>query len=231
MTTRQRTKAHLDHWNKVFKSRPWGQYPPEELIRFVTRNYGDKKKRNAVRFLEVGCGPGTNIWYLTREGFTAAGIDGSESALAKARERLMADGLIDNANGIDLRQGNFASLPWDDETFDAVIDIEAIYANEMATIRSCIAEIHRVLKPGGLFFGKMFGTKTTGYGTGEIIENNTSLEPTEGIGVGFGLFHFFSEDELRDLFRLFASMNLDWMHRTSGEQTLSIFEWLVTAHK
>ncbi len=231
MTGNARTEAHLERWNDVFESRDWGRYPPEELIRFVARNFGDVSERGDVRFLEVGCGPGANIWFLRREGFAVAGIDGSHAAIEQARARLAAEGLNDGPDQIDLRQGNFASLPWGDDSFDAVFDIEAINANEMSTIRSCVAEIHRVLKPGGVFFGKMFGAKTTGHGTGDPIEDNTTDDPTEGPCAGFGLCHFFTEAELGEVFGRFASLNVDWVHRSDHEQTISIFEWLVSARK
>ncbi len=243
MTANELTEAHLERWNDVFESRDWGRYPPEELIRFVARNFGDVPERGEVRFLEVGCGPGANLWFLRREGFAVAGIDGSHAAIDQARARLAADGLNDlparshasaeagRPDQIDLRQGNFASLPWGDESFDAVFDIEAIYANEMSTIRSCVAEIHRVLKPGGLFFGKMFGARTTGHGTGDPIEDNTTDDPTEGPCAGFGLCHFFTEAELDEVFGRFASLSVDWVHRSDHGQTISVFEWLVSARK
>ncbi|MFQ5763870.1 MAG: methyltransferase domain-containing protein [Rhodospirillales bacterium] len=231
MTGNARTEAHLERWNDVFESRDWGRYPPEELIRVVARNFGDAPERGDVRFLEVGCGPGANLWFLRREGFAVAGIDGSQAAIEQARARLAAEGLDDPPDRIDLRQGNFASLPWADESFDAVVDIEAIYANEMSTIRSCVAEVHRVLKPGGVFFGKMFGIKTTGHGTGDPIEDNTTGDPAEGPCAGFGLCHFFTEAELAEVFGRFASLSVDWVHRSDHEQTISIFEWLVSARK
>lgn len=231
MTKTPSIEAHLQQWDDVFSSRSWGRYPPEELIRFVFRNFRDVEDRSQTRFLEVGCGPGANIWFLVREGFKVAGIDGSETALKLGLDRLMEEGLIKNPGDVDLRQGNFATLPWKNETFDAVIDIEAVYANQMATIRSCISETHRVLKPNALFFGKMFGDKTTGYKTGNPLADETSLDPTEGALAGFGLCHFFTEEELRELFAPFSALSLDWVHRSENKSTQNSFEWLVTAQK
>ena len=217
-------------WEETFSSRTWGRYPPEELVRFIARTFGAAADRSAVRILEVGCGPGANLWYLRREGFTIAGIDGSPTAITQAADRLRAEGLLREGDAVDLRQGHFATLPWPDASFDAVIDIEAVYANELETIRACLAEIHRVLKPAGLFFGKMFGTKTAGFGTGISLEANTFLDPTVGPCAGFGLSHFFTEAELRQLFSAFARLSLDWVHRTDRGGTVEVFEWLVTAH-
>lgn len=220
-----------EFWEKTFASRAWGRYPPEELVRFVSRTFGNVRDRSAVNFLEVGCGPGANIWYLVREGYTVSGIDGSATALKQAMERLEVEGLPKAGTQVDLRQGDFSLLPWPAGCFDAVIDIEALYANEVEVIRSCIGEIHRVLRSGGIFFGKMFGPKTTGYNTGRRIETNTFEDLADGPCAGFGITHFFTEAELRELFADFSAFSLDWVHRSDRRETIEVFEWLVTAKK
>ena len=224
-------QTNLELWDRTFASRPWGRYPPEELVRFVSRTFGRAPDRGMITFLEVGCGPGANIWYLVREGYTVAGIDGSPTAIRQSRERLQADGLLNGRAPIDLRQGDFGRLPWPAASFDVVIDIEAIYANEVGVIRSCIDEIHRVLKPGGIFFGKMFGPKTTGYKTGIETESNTFDNVVEGPCAGFGASHFFTESELHLLFSGFSTFDLDWVHRSDLGRKIEVFEWLVTARK
>ncbi|HVE14009.1 MAG TPA: class I SAM-dependent methyltransferase, partial [Elusimicrobiota bacterium] len=80
-------------WDDVFRAQPWGKYPPEEVVRFVARNFYKAPDRGAVRLLEIGCGPGANLWYAAREGFAVFGIDGSEPALEAARRRFAAEGL------------------------------------------------------------------------------------------------------------------------------------------
>ena len=114
MTSADLTERNIARWNQVFAERSWGRYPPEELIRFVARTFPDAQKRRGLRALEVGCGPGANLWYLAREGFTIAGIDGSANAIDLARERLKAEGLRVSPPGADLKVGNFAQLPWND---------------------------------------------------------------------------------------------------------------------
>lgn len=56
-------------WDKICENQQWGKYPAESLIRFVARNYYQSKERSNVSILELGCGPGGNLWYLAREGF------------------------------------------------------------------------------------------------------------------------------------------------------------------
>ena len=45
-------KENKDIWNKIFSSRDWGQYPAEDLVRFISNNFGKsklKKKKNYFR--------------------------------------------------------------------------------------------------------------------------------------------------------------------------------------
>jgi SAM-dependent methyltransferase len=220
-----------NYWETLFATLGgWGAYPPEELVRFMARNFA-ARERDGLRVLEIGCGPGPNLWYLAREGFLVAGIDCSSTALRMARQRLEAESLPTDAEHLDLRVGNFAALPWPDETFDAVIEVAALYANPIAEIRCTIAEIHRSLKPGGLFFGKLFGEQTTGSDSGVEIEPGTRRNPDRGPCAGNEVAHFFNQVELNELFAGFASLSIDSVLRTDKGGETTIFHWLVTARK
>lgn len=80
-------KTFDNKWEELHKERAWGEYPSEDVVRFVARNYYDKE-RASIKVLDVGCGQGANTWYLANEGFDAYGFDGSKSAIIKARKRL-----------------------------------------------------------------------------------------------------------------------------------------------
>lgn len=75
-------------WERVFSSQSWGNYPGEDFIRFVANNFYQNLNRGQVRILEVGCGPGANLWFMAREGFSVYGVDGSQTAIALAKSRL-----------------------------------------------------------------------------------------------------------------------------------------------
>jgi hypothetical protein len=45
-------------WDNIFSKKKWGKYPPEELVRFVGRNYFSVPDRSSISFLEIGCGGG-----------------------------------------------------------------------------------------------------------------------------------------------------------------------------
>ena len=93
------------------------RYPYDSVVTFIFRNFRRDVKRNDIRILEVGCGCGNNLWFAAREGFKIFGVDGSPSAIEYANRRLEEDGLAG-----DLRVSDFASLPFESEYFDFVID-------------------------------------------------------------------------------------------------------------
>ena len=144
-------------WEDIFKSQAWGKYPGEDIVRFVARNFYKYEDRNAVQLLEVGCGPGANIWFMAREGFNVTGIDGSKTAIAHAKARLEHE-VPDWQGRLDV--GDMIKLPYCDKQFDGVLDIEASSTNSFANTQKIYQEAARVLKPHGLLYIKTFATGT-----------------------------------------------------------------------
>jgi SAM-dependent methyltransferase/alkylhydroperoxidase family enzyme len=88
------------------------------------------------RLLDVACGAGLAVELAGLRCARCAGIDASPRLLAVARDR--------NPDA-DLRVGDMHALPWDDDTFDIVTSFRGIWG----TTPGAIAEVHRVLVPGG----------------------------------------------------------------------------------
>lgn len=213
------------HWDEKFKTRRWGRYPPEDLVRFAGRTYADADK-SQISVLEIGCGPGANLWFLHREGFKVAGIDGSQAAIEQAGKRLAEENEDLNAHEPDLRVGDFSALPWDDESFDLVVDIFALYANTPEIIKKTTAEIHRVLKPGGRFYSKLWGRNTTGFGEGTKIEDGTYDDIPTGPCQNMGISHFFDRPEIEQVFSAFEIDAIDTITRTDMLRDYSAEEYL-----
>ncbi len=184
-------------WNDLFAHQSWGKYPSEDLIRFVARNFYKRPDRSDVVLLEVGCGPGANIWFLAREGFRFAGIDGSESAILQAGQRL--DGEIqDWKRRGSLHVGDVENLPFEDRQFDAVIDHECVYCNGLKSSQRIYQEMARVLKPGGKFFSRTFEQGSWGDNTGEKLDDNY-FNVAEGPLAGKGASRFTPIDSVSGL--------------------------------
>ena len=101
----------------------------------------------------------------------------------------------------------------------------------MSDIKITVAEIHRTLKPKGRFFGKMFGIETMGSDSGKKLEIGTMQYPDIGPCTGNETAHFFTRDEINDLFSDFSDISIDQVNRTDHNGTVQISEWLVTTRK
>lgn len=125
------------------------RYPNEELLRFMGRNFfgTPKHERAAIRILEIGVGSCANLWMIAREGFKACGLDLSAEAIRLGRMVLDEWG-----TGAELQQGSMTELPWEDATFDAVVDVFSSNCLDQSDFKRCLAEVARVLKPKGRFF-------------------------------------------------------------------------------
>jgi SAM-dependent methyltransferase len=219
-------------WERIFTSQPWGRYPGEDLIRFVARNFYATSDRASVRFLEVGFGTGTNLWFLAREGFAACGIEGSRSAEAIARERLDKEcPAWSNApwNG-KLVVGDMMKLPWPDATFDALIDSEAVYCNDFKESCRIYQEMYRVARPGGKLFVRTFATGCWGDGIGTAIGPKRYVAD-DGPLAGKGPSRFTAEDELVELLGPWKINEINLITRSLDAQRHVIREWIVEAEK
>ena len=102
--------------------------------------------------MEIGCGTGANLWYLSKQCFQTYGVDGSSVALAKAKLLLQEH----NANS-KLIKTDIIKLPFSNEYFDLIIDIECLYSNSFDKSKLILKEINRVLKKKWkIFFFKFF---------------------------------------------------------------------------
>ena len=131
-------------WEKVHSERDWGVYPNEALVRWVFKTFGQGRTKY---FLDLGAGQGANTWFLAREGFEVAAVDGSATAIEKARIRLSKEKLTCVTVACDLKE-----IPWADNDFDVAIDIVSSAHNEPHDMLCIVQEVARVLKPGGRFF-------------------------------------------------------------------------------
>src|SRR5579872_6053760 len=114
-----------ERWDLVFAQRSeWSKYPSENVIRFVARNWYNAADRKRVRLLDLGSGPGSNTWYMAREGFSVSAVDGSPQAMALLRARLRGDRLT-----AELKVADYVKLPWPNDFFDGAIDHASIMHN------------------------------------------------------------------------------------------------------
>ena len=96
------------------------------------------------RVLEVGCGHGGGASYLMRTLRPASytGLDRNRDAVAFCRRR-------HNLPKVDFVHGDAEQLPFPDQSFDAVINVES--SGAYPHFSRFLAEVARMLRPGGHF--------------------------------------------------------------------------------
>jgi SAM-dependent methyltransferase len=88
------------------------------------------------RLLDVACGSGLAVELARLRGASCFGIDASPRLVAVAQDR---------NPGCDIRVGDMRALPWDPASFDVVTSFRGIWG----TTPGVVAEVYRVLRPGG----------------------------------------------------------------------------------
>lgn len=97
--------------------------------------------------LDIATGTGDLAINMTKTGATRiVGLDLSEGMLSVGRKKISERGLSEK---IEMIQGDSEALPFEDNTFDAIT--VAFGVRNFEDLDKGLAEIHRVLKPGGIF--------------------------------------------------------------------------------
>ena len=141
--------------------------------------------------LDAGCGNGRYLLPLSKN-YDVVGTDISVNALLKAGEYLEKGG-----SKAGCVASSITDLPFDSNSFDAIVCygvLQHLFENERLL---AVEELGRVLRPGGLLFFEVFGTDDMRFG-GNELEKNT-FRRKNGV-----VYHYFTEEELKLLFRDFA---------------------------
>ncbi len=104
-----------------------------------------RRDPRGLKTLDVGCGGGILAEEFARLECQVTGIDPSEPSIEAARAHARQVGLA-----IDYVQGTGEALPFPDAAFELAYCCDALeHVNDVGRV---VAEIARVLRPGGLFF-------------------------------------------------------------------------------
>ncbi len=145
--------------------------PEDESDRACIQLYhhvGTQMDLQGKKVLEVSCGHGGGASYLTRTlkpaNYTGLDINPAGIEFCKNRHQVA---------GLDFIQGDAENLPFPENTFDAVINVEASHC--YPDLPRFLAEVARVLKPGGCFLYADFRF-SDGLATWEAALENAPLQ-------------------------------------------------------
>lgn len=176
------------YWNNVYKEKS-----NEKIIYdlWLDKHEDIIGKCKDKPVLDMGCGTGNNLLYLTERGFKDIyACDYSEEALKIVRS---------NFKDVKLLEHNITKkLPYKDGCMSLIIaDLSLHYFKKRKTI-DIIKEIKRILKDDGYLIGRVNSMNDTNYGAsdGEEIEEHYYLTKD-------GYKRFFDEEDIKYYFKDF----------------------------
>jgi SAM-dependent methyltransferase len=187
-------------WNREYRQ---GEHlalstePSEDLIKFLRwneRGFGKKYLNPTTSVLDIGCGNGRNLNYLARTyGMHGVGYDISREAIIQAKK--LDAGLNVTYEVRPLEK----PLPLPDNSQTLVLDMMVSHVLKAEQRKHLLAEIVRVLKPGGWLFFKTFLLDEDLHAK-RLLEEHPAEEPGSYVHPKIGVAeHVFTEQEISDL--------------------------------
>jgi SAM-dependent methyltransferase len=167
--------------------------------------FGERlKEHGATSVLDLGCGTGRHTVHLSRRGFRVTGLDNAPTGLKLTSEWLQRKQRNADLILADMRQ----PLPFESDSFDALLSTQVIHHALLATVLAIAREIQRVVCCSGTILISVPARREIAMDgeDSEEIEPNTFV-PTSGSEKGLP-HHLFTPDEFRDIFPQFEVQDL-----------------------
>ena len=184
------------------------RYPSEHAVRFLAGI--DPPNRNAV---DIGCGSGRHSRLLAEQGYAVSACDSSHEAVARTRSIV-----------VDVQQASMTALPFPTDTFGVAIAFGVFYYGTEIDHELAVAELHRVLAPGGsaLVVHRTTEDSRTRYGNPLSLPDH----PEDGMTM-----NFLTEDDITRVYAPFSSLRYELTETTRLDGTWTDSDWLITVTK
>lgn len=133
------SSEHLQEVERRFLEASWFAQAPGSPPYSALIPFGDLAAKDV---LEIGCGTGVHARLLAEAGARVTAVDLTPTAVELTRRRIGEHGLT-----VDVREADAQALPFADASFDFVWSWGVVHHSE--DTRRVVAEIARVLRPGG----------------------------------------------------------------------------------
>jgi len=202
-----------DQWASIEAGSKWLTPEPDVIAWAETLTPG-------ARILDLGAGVGRHALWLAAQHFEVVALDAASEGLAE----------IATKGSVETVEARMDDLPFQDGHFDHVLSWNVIYHGDEDILLKTIAEIRRVLKPGGTYLGTMLSKRR--------LPHEQAKYPGREIGRNAWVFdapgtdkihpHYFcSAAELLALFSGFECLNLeDREHEKPGS-----YHWHLTMER
>ena len=136
---------HISEYENIYKneSRHFFYVGNHNTVLSLLSRYLKGKDKNKIKILDAGCGTGLLAQKMKIFG-RVVGIDLSLEAIKFSKIR-----------GVEVKKASVTSIPFPENTFDAVVSIDVLYHQDVDDVQKAINEFYRVLSPGGLLILKV----------------------------------------------------------------------------
>lgn len=194
----------LSFWDKKYKTGFSQLYPWDSVVSFVYNQRPVNKCSKDIAILEIGCGTGSNLWFAAREGHSVSGTDCSKLAIEKAVCRFQSESLTGTFHVCD-----FPELPFNDASFDLVIDRAAITHVGISTANQTIQQVRRVMKNHAKFFCNTYSDYSSSFKGTVDIGDGLVGSITQGSLKNVGPICFYSREMMFELLHPFKIKSLN----------------------
>ena len=190
-----------NYWNDNYWRRHLAE--PERMDIFEQLWIGKHQdlidKLDKGHVLDLGCGIGQFTDYWLDNGFQVTSADISVNALHALKARTPA------ATTVELDMSR--PLPFEDGSFDVVfVNLSIHYFDEKTTL-ALSGEIHRILKPGGLFIGSV--NSSAAYA---VVKDMANVLEDHYYRIGERFIRLFDRAQFDQFFGQFKTVSLEEIH-------------------
>jgi tellurite methyltransferase len=216
----------MARWDKYWRddayvARNWLE-PDPDIVRLSPM----MKDQKVVTVLDLGCGVGRHLVYLSRQGFEMHGLDISPAGVERCQKELAQHQLQATVQVADM-----FTIPYPDQSFDWVLSVQVIYHTTAAALKQAIQHVRDKLKPGGFFYVTFPPVDNIGPDSGQEVEPRTYLKEEDGEPI---LHHYVVSEEIDELMRGFKVLEKRLEPRESRDQDGQIIRrprWNVLAQR
>ena len=179
-----------DEMEKIYSSTPldeipWNVETPPDILKHLV----ETEKIKPCKVIELGCGAGNYVIYLSTKGFDSTGIDISPTAIDIAKKSATEKGVKCNFIAVDVL-GDMTEI---NEQFDFAYDWHLLHHIYPEDREKYINNVYGLLKPGGQYLSVCFSEDSPEFG-GKGKYRKTPIDT---------VLYFSSEDEIRALLKPF----------------------------
>jgi len=202
-------------WNYFQNDNQREKYFSEARQRFMVKHLNQESS-----VLNIGTGSGALERLAQKKGVIVSTLDPNEQAIERLRKEL---NLGENA-----QVGYAQKMPFSDEIFDAVVMSEVLEHLDGRILDEALAEVKRVLKPGGFLLA------STPYG--ENLSDNTVVCPQcASVFHRYGHLQSFDKIGMRELIernefsvcKLWVTTFIDWHRKGVRNLVKSSLRWVL----